>query len=292
MSNDNLILSHHDPSLNPACSEDYNLAIRVLPDGFSFSILNKRTNKFLALESYSFSQNDDKGQLLVSATYLGWLNKIIRKQTPLQLNYSQVIVLVGGTPFTLMPPALFSAEDTETYFKLSHPVANHEKICSDMLDVPELVIIYSMPILLSDWISSCFPGAQRFHTIRPLIRSIYTRFNTLKNQESAFLNIRNNSFDLTILRKGQIFYCNTFRFLAPSDMLYYLLFVFEQLQLDLDKLVLNLMGEINKDDKEFELLEKYFPVIDIIPAHDYFQYSHEINPTLLHKFYDLFNAPL
>ncbi len=292
MSNDNPIVSHHDLSLNPAHSEEYNLTIRILPDGFSFCVFNQSTNKFLALESYSYPENEDKAQLVVTANYLNWLNKIIRKQTLLQLHYSQVIVLVGAAPYTLMPPALFSADDNEAYFKLSHPFANHEKIFSDSLNIPELVIIYSIPILLSDWISSCFPGAQRFHIVRPLIRSLFTRFSALKNQESAFLNIRSNSFDLMILRKGQIFYCNTFRFLAPSDMLYYLLFVFEQLQLDMDKLVLSLMGSIDKKDNEFELLEKYFRVLDILPANNYFQYSHEISPAQLHKYYDLFNATL
>ncbi|MDZ4204858.1 MAG: DUF3822 family protein [Bacteroidales bacterium] len=292
MSDENPVIRYYDSSLNHSYSEDYILSIRILPDGFSFAVLNKSTNKYIALESYTYTHKSRRGQVFVSASYLSWLNKILGKQPLLHQHFSEIVILVGDTPFTLIPPALFSAANQEIYLRFNHPVANHEKIFSDILDTPELVITYSMPVLLSDWISSCFPGAKRFHITRSLIRSIYTRFKGEKSHDRVFVNIRTSSFDLVVLRKVQIYYCNTFHYEAPSDLLYYLLFVFEQLHLDTDALLLTLLGDADPNSEMYELLSKYVQSIDFLTPHNYFSYSHEIPHTSLHKFYDLLNAAL
>lgn len=83
-------------------------------------------------------------------------------------------------------------------------------------------------------------------------------------EPQLFINIEKDIFDLIILNKGTLHLCNTYEYKSPEDLIYYVLFCLEQLQLNPDTIPCILSGEIIKSDANYLLIYTYIRHISFL----------------------------
>lgn len=276
--------TYRDEALNFSKTDRYVLSIQLGLDGFSFSVLDRELKKFLALESFSL-----KG-VETSIQFCKKLDEFA-EQYPWVKNHFHKVYLLYETPkATLIPEPLFEKSERNLFLHLNHEVSAYEQIRSDYLKSIEAYQIYSIPDCLKYRVERHFKKAELFHFSTPLIESLIISNKNKEVSNKIFLNIRHQYLDIIILNEVGLKFFNSFYFTAPEDIIYYLLFVMEQLGFNPEDVDLRLMGNIRKFSKEYELLYTYVRNVSFEPRTGAFKYSYVFDKVPHHFFYNLFNV--
>ena len=135
-----------------------------------------------------------------------------------------------------------------------------------------------------------FPGAKLCHVSSVLLESLYVNYKNLIGAGKIFLNVREEAFDLVIFQGKQLSYFNSFPFKTPDDLVYYVIFVTEQLNLNPEDTPVVLIGDTDKKSGIYDLLYRYIRNVDFAGRNETFNYSYVLNDLPPHQFYTLFNS--
>ena len=94
------------------------------------------------------------------------------------------------------------------------------------------------------------------------------------------------------LESKHLKFFNSFNYKTAEDLIYYLLFTYEQLQLNPDQTPLIISGEIEEDSEVYKLLFKYIRNISFTRRNPNYNYSFVFNQTKEHFYYKLLNQHL
>src|SRR5688572_8679154 len=238
-----------DPSIQEDFPGSYNLFIFVSHDEISFAVADKNSRLFVALESWSLSEDD-----LFSETSLN----CIRETSSLFGNfiYSRVICCTGFLSATLVPKPLFEPASASDHFQFANQNLPGNKFMIDELHHLEAANIFAIPDFVYKTITSWFNHAEFHHSSTAVIDFLLTANRNLK--EELITVIVHTSFIEIVVTKGrQLVLYNHFKYDSPEELVYYLLFVCEQLHLNPDHVILKYTGEIQETDAAFQLSTKY-----------------------------------
>ncbi|WP_296386943.1 DUF3822 family protein, partial [Winogradskyella sp.] len=96
--------------------------------------------------------------------------------------------------------------------------------------------------------------------------------------------------ELLVVDKSKLLLFNVFEYNSKEDFIYYVLFVFEQLKLDVETTPVNLSGNIDKDDEIYNTLYTYVRHIDFMPTDHNFEVSNTIESNKFHHHYLILNS--
>jgi hypothetical protein len=202
------------------------LCMELQNDKFRFSIINIDTKKSVLEKSFtllSFSREEVENKL---------------NDEIFNLEFKSFSLSVSTNRHTLVPDAIFNNSNPVEIFGLNHQSPFDD---IDYNRIPELgiVSIYELPL----WIKSVFvkkiPRIKIIHTSTTLLKGI---FNQPVFSDKIHVYWQNDSFYLTITSKGKLKYFNLFQSKEISDVVYHILFVLEQKELNLKEMKFNLYG--------------------------------------------------
>ena len=85
---------------------------------------------------------------------------------------------------------------------------------------------------------------------------------------------------------------NSFVFTTKEDLLYYILFSFEQLKLSANNISVELFGQINKDDENYKLLYDYIQNMTFGKDLKGINFADEFKNLCKYQYYALFSQVL
>jgi hypothetical protein len=281
-----------DPGLNYLFTNNYDLSIRILPDGFVFAVFDTLKSKFIFLEEYRYPYTASLQSVYGSKEFCNWLDYIFIQSYLLQENYNQISILTAGLKYTLMPEPLFDPANARKYLGFNHVIQHVDVVHYDMVKAPQASLIFSVPSHLSEWINTHYPASRQLHSCGALIRSFYLQFKGGSPVTRILANVQVDMIDIIILKGSEFLFCNSFRFTTQTDLLYYLLFVMEQLKINTEESPLYLSGVVEKESELYKLLATYFRFVGFIPDAEDRKFSSCFDHAPLSRYYDLLNVSL
>ncbi len=215
------------------------------------------------------------------------------KESPVKIsrNYEKVSISISNGLFSVVPKVLFEEKNIDVYIKQNAHIKPNYEYKHQILDKEGLVICYALPKKLNDWISKIFPKAKLTHEIAILIESVLRDFYSL-SENRVIINIHKNYFNIVFLKRGKLELVNSFSISEKEDLLYYILFIFEQLEINQDLIEVFLVGEIKKGSEEHQILFKYIKNIHFGFRNKNIKVSGVLNEIPKHYFYTIFNQSL
>ena len=265
------ILNKVDESFDEKDSRKYDLTFEMGDKTFGYSILDIEKNKFIALGYF-------RNHLADVVTSFSWLGG----------QFHSVKGIIGNSRFTLIPETLFLESEKESYFNFLHEREASEAVFSDRLEHLGIYTVYSIPGHCRKEMDKVFPKVTLCHISSVLIGNIWMNVKNIAGRK-VFLNLREGQFDLLVFEGKQLKYCNAFHFLTPEDITYYVIFVFEQLNLNPEEISLALLGNVEKFSPVFDLLFRYIRNIEFVSRNEGFNYSYLFNDVPAHFYYTLLN---
>ncbi|HXC06156.1 MAG TPA: DUF3822 family protein [Bacteroidia bacterium] len=264
---------------------DYALYLTTGPGSFSFAILHKAQNKFVALESYNLQQ------ALNPESLSKCLTDLIADHGLLSLPFEHVWVGYDSSRSTLVPEALFDAAQASTYIQFNHVSDPGDIVMTDTLTQLDARNIYLLPEAVKKAILALYPKARFRHSSSALLESQAIKYKN-ETKPKLVVHISLLHFEIILFEGKHLRFYNTFRHQTSEDFMYYLLFVCEQLKLNPENLELILIGEVEKNSAIYSMLYKYVRNIRFGDRPEAFTYCHPMKTLPGHFYTTLFSQPL
>ena len=198
----------------------------------------------------------------------------------LKLDFKKTEIIIFDCPHTIVPSKIFDEKNAKLLLSTNAELLDVIKFHK----IPELsaTAIYSLHEELDDLLNLLFP-----RIIPEVIQSKFISefFKKSENKEVAHIYISFEIIHICIFSKGKLILTNSYDYKNNEDILYYILFAFEQLKLDPNQIKTRLYGDISKNNQKFKLLYKYIRDIDI----EKFGNNYKVNDKFLEstKYFDV-----
>lgn len=267
-----------DETLDRNLAHNYILSIQNLPDGFSFSVMDSVTNKFIGL--FHVPEKID-------------LDEIIAREEILSAVFRQVKVLFYNKVSTLIPGPLFLQESQDSYadFNFTYNF-EEEKLMSNKIKNLNSHLLFPVEEKLIRKYTEVFPNASFYHQGFPFLESIIICNKNKSVNDIVFAMINKNMVDLCVYKSGSVELYNTFSYSTNNELIYYLLNIYETFQLNPEKTPLQLQGMFQKNDSLIFSLRKYIREIVFDKPLETIAHSYKFNEIHLHPFTNLLNLSL
>lgn len=280
------ILKKYDESLNKAHIKDYSLSTQISPGGFSFSIFHNDLNKYLSIESVEWEFSDEPDKMVKN------IQNYFQDHEWLSLPFPSALVLLETSQSTLIPDPLFSQNQVQDIAKFNFNIPENHLVLSDKVEVLDAHLIYTAPEIVLRKLLEFQPNHRISSHVSNYIELLLTHYKKQAHQKMMFVNIRSGSFDIIITEGKKLLFQNAFLYTSREDVVYYIIFVMEQLGLNPEETAVNLSGIIDRDSKLYEILHKYVRYINFMKLSDQFSYSYHFNDIPQHYFSTLLNSRL
>jgi hypothetical protein len=277
------IVSTFDKALSIEASKYCRLSIQLSQDGFSFCVFDINRNKYCGIEVYEF--NNVSSVIALNAI----LRDLVQTNDWLQAEFEKTEIIFETSKSTLVPVALFDHNHVADYLKLNHPPDLGEVIGNDHLRQLDAENVFSLPDTLLATLREHFPGTGIHHFSSSLIESLLIRYKNLDSNPIVFTNVRKSWLDIMVISKGKLQFFNSFRYKEKEDFVYFLIFVFEQLNLNPENTELKLMGEIPKVSPLFDLTFRYIRNVGFVERSNGSLYSYIFDEIPHHYYFNLLN---
>lgn len=259
------------------------LSIQINLNGLSFCILNRTTNTIEFLKTIAFENK------LTPVDVLNHLKAELSSNTVYSEDFDAVLVIHQNELATLVPKALYNENNKADYLKFNSKILRTDFITEDEIATNESVNVYVPYVNINNYVFDTFGEFVYKHSSSVLIDTILQK-NKTSEYPVIYINSNKNTIELIAVNKGKLQLFNVFEYHSKEDFIYYILFVFEQLELDVETTILKLSGSIDKDDEYYKILYTYVRDIDFIPSDFNFEISDTIQKASLHHHYLILNS--
>lgn len=168
--------------------------------------------------------------------------------------YEQVWIDVVDEEFTLCPEVLFDVDNARAILEFNCGDSKQKPLLVDDVN-PTIKLIYTIDEELKSLFDKLFPQHQFRHRMTLLNRLMLNAEEFSK--EDVLVSINEQSISIILKQQQQIVLANQYQIKTNEDVLYYLLFIMEQYQLNPSTVKISLVGNLDATSELISLIKKY-----------------------------------
>lgn len=206
-----------------------------------YTVYNGETNTLAGLHYFTFEGPASAEEV----------NEVIRLLKSEGLRYSKVVLCSGFPQALLVPRQHFSEAQSPA------AVLNSEKRMNyfhDIIGEWQVVNNYAFPKAIYQRVEEEFGPVEMKHMYTTLLKT----FNGYTAGAQVAVDFTPRTFRVVVKREGQVLLAQMYSYNAPLDVVYYLLKIYEELQLSKEDMHLVLSGLIEEASALYRELHSYF----------------------------------
>jgi hypothetical protein len=225
------------------------LSIQVNLNGLSFCILNRTTNTIEVLKSINFENK------LTPFDALNRLKTELSSNTSFSEEFDSVTIIHQNELNTIVPKDLYNDKQKADYLKFNTKILKTDFITHDIITVNDTINIYIPYVNINNYIFDTFGPFVYKHAASILIDSVL-QSNKI-DETTVNINVNTSTLEIIVSDKKSLKLYNCFEYYSKEDFIYYVLFVFEQLQLNTEVTFVYLSGLIYEGNELYTILYTY-----------------------------------
>jgi hypothetical protein len=215
-------------------------------------VIDSQTNQIL---EYEFFQLTDKLTQLLISNYL-----VDRK---FNVNVFEAVCFVHNQKeFALVPSDFYKGHLDKTILETIHGDLLPIETKVETLSQWEVVNIYGIEKSIYSSIHAMFPNANHVHINSVYLKSI---FKQLVNMQEQWIKVYfyPSYFNVVVMKDAQLQIMQTFYYETADDVIYFLINLTDQFQLDVTSLHMQVSGLIEEEFMTYKELKKYFLNVEL-----------------------------
>lgn len=224
------------------------LSIQVSLSGLSFCVFDLLSNKIQTVQSVTFPKNSILDEVLWKA----FIDYPILNQA-----YDEIVVLHDNNLNTFVPTPLFDEKYLGSYLQFNVKVFETDLFGYDTLAFNDLNNVYVPYVNINNFLLDQYNTFTYKHKSSIFVEQLLKLNNSSSEEKEVYIHFQTNYFEIVVVKGNKLILFNSFEYSSPEDFIYYILFTFEQLQLNPDSVSVKLLGTISKDSAYFEIAYKY-----------------------------------
>ena len=256
-----------DKTFDNTQTNTYHLSIQISLDGFYFSILDIPKGKYVVLKGHHFFLK--RARLL-----LKHVREVFETDEMFACNFKSVEILYATRKFTLVPQTFYLRGSLDKYLWFNNVQERGFVVIKNTFPKAECFCIFDIPQNLNEYLLERFPRTEIKHSLFPLVEGGLKRNRSFPVKDQVHLNFFRESFELVVVNGSRLTCCNIFNYKTERDILYHVLFTFDQLKLSPESTELILHGQIPQVSPVYHLFKKYVKLTSFAKLDNTFQYSY------------------
>lgn len=232
------------------------LSIQFSLDGFSFCISNFEDTIY-HFSKYSFDDKINTPEILLER-----IKRVFKNDNNLQDDFESVQVIHQNNLNTLVPSQYFQENSLKNYLDYNIKTISTDFITYDNLDSLDIKNVYVPYVNINNFLFQNFGEFDYHHHSTVLIGKLSKLAS--QNSTDVFVNLFSDTMDVVVFHQNMLQFYNSFEFETKEDFIYHILFIFEQLKLDPNKIALNLLGEIEEASELYKIAYTYIRTINFL----------------------------
>lgn len=239
---------HKDSSLDGNRIKQTHSVFNLRNDGLGILTTDQNKTKVLAIADYSWDPEIGEDAKIRE------IERILLKS---EFNFDDGLSLswyISENRISLVPLELFEEGKEQSFLQNTSRFKDGDVYKSEIWQKHHIVCCYSLSKKIDDWLNFNFPQSQKFHHAKALIDLFnhYPQYGIY-----CHLHIESTYAELIICSDGRLALYNQFDYKVPEDLLYFLLFAFEQSRILAPEVDVHISGKTRTNDKLHSLLENY-----------------------------------
>ncbi|MBY0425731.1 MAG: DUF3822 family protein [Cytophagales bacterium] len=267
---------------------DYHLQLAWSPAGMDFCVVDSRNNRCLYLEE---NKLDD---FMHTSSDIEWLEALFDTHHFLKAGFWKSIQLsIKNEKFTLIPSPLFKQECAKEYLQFNCHIKANEEVSFFFHKSLNITSVFAYPVAVVEWLKLQYPHRKLnlVHHTSSFLEGIM-RETSGDTECGVYANIENDLLTLIVKKGNTIEFCNNFIFKTNEDILYYQLFVLEQLKLNRSTTPITYWGNVDQESGLFLLLSTYIRQIEVGVRPSMIFYSYVFDELPEQRHFDLLSMKL
>ncbi|MEQ8623546.1 MAG: DUF3822 family protein [Vicingaceae bacterium] len=260
------------------------LNLQVSKNYLFASHFDPANRQYVSLEEYYLGNHDSWYMMQENAA------TILKKLGASNGNTTASVNLIDHN-YALVPLALLDENKLATYLNFNSLAHQDEQLIYqfDILESQQAAIVYGIPLSVNRMLESQLSNYNWSHFAFPLLESILL---SSTQEATLYLHIQYNRFDVVYVDNKKLKFFNSFNYQTVEDLIYFLLYVMEQLNLDRESIPVELIGEFDEQSAIYEMLFKYIRKVSIGKRPQAVNYSQVLSSLPQQHYYTLFNQYL
>ncbi|MCX6239163.1 MAG: DUF3822 family protein [Bacteroidia bacterium] len=272
-----------DKTFDNAQTHLYHLSIQISLDGFYFSVLDIPKGKYIVLTGHHFFLK--RARLL-----LKHVREVIESEDIFNLDFKSIEILYAARKFTLVPQAFYGRGSLDKYLWFNNIQEKGFVVEKNLFPKAGCWCIFDIPQNLSEYLSAKFPKINVKHNLFPLVEGTLKRNLAYSEREQVHLNFFRDCFEIVVVNGSKLVHCNIFNYKTDRDVLYHVLFTFDQLKLSPESTELILHGQMPQVSPVYHLFKKYVKLTSFARLDTTFQYSYTFSQLPEHYYSSLLSV--
>jgi hypothetical protein len=239
-------------------SADYDLSIQIDNEGLAYCIYNPVSLQYHVFVKYNFisGQSDNDNISKIADIFL--------KDSNLSLEYKSVRLLHYSQYNTLVPASFYDRKNAAEYLSYNQVAGNKTDVFDNFISNLKIWNIFSVPSSLVSVLKSRFSNIYFMNQATPFLNISVGQTSREGIAVHAGINI--GFFDIAVFNGSRLEMYNTFQYNGEADLLYYVLYIFRQMDLDVKGTPFYISGEMSRKLSYLELLRENIQKLEYEPS--------------------------
>lgn len=266
----------------------YSLNILVSDSDCSVAVIDTKESRCLYSEKCEFEKvYSSKQQIKV-------LVQIFEEHHFLRAGYwKNINVSLKNDKFSLVPLSLFDESVSKDYLRLNCEVNEKEESINFYKHKNVGACnIFTLNNDLQDWFKNIYPTREInfLHQTSSFIEGITKVYTDRKKQLAVLCD--HNSLNIALIENKNLIYCNVFNYNTPEDLLYFIMYVMNELELSPEKIPVTIWGDFDQTSIYFAKLYKYIRYLNLGHRPETISFGYVFDEIFEHSSFDVFNLHL
>ena len=269
-----------DKHFQPQHAGKCDLLIEINPARISYAIVDQVNGHLQVLFNTSLLRKNGR------IAMLDQLNELVNTKQELKFHFRKTKVSLQTFKFTFIPKELFNQSLIQEYTKFVNP----DSVESDSVQVCDMKSLGIKSLIVLDQAIKTYT-AQQFN--RPLFFSQAHPFivgiDKIITTEGIFLalNIQSETIECTVYNSEKLLFYNLFDCFNADELNYFLLYILNNLQINIKNCHVLLAGDIEKDNPYYQRIQKYFQNIHFVNTRQLLSQTSLTDELIPHMFFSL-----
>ncbi|MCW5520795.1 DUF3822 family protein [Aureitalea sp. L0-47] len=237
------------------------LSVQVSLTGLSFLVTNSIRTEVLHFSEKTYTKARTPEELLLD------IASFVRNDLGEVATVESVKVIYSNPEYALVPSTLFDESKASDYLKFNSKILVNDYIAWDEVQNRGLHVVYVPYVNVNNFLYDTFGGFEYFH-VASVMLNLVPSANRFSESPEVFIYVDRASFQMVIQKNGELQLCNAYPYTTPEDFIYYVLFCFEQLELNPDSVKVTFLGMVSEHDSLYEIAYTYIRNIDFMETTD------------------------
>jgi hypothetical protein len=193
--------------------------------------------------------------------------KACKENSELQDFYDEIVVLHDNSLSTFVPTALFDEHFLGSYLQYNTKVFETDFFAFDEIASYQMNTVYIPYVNINNFFVDEF-GIFTYKHANTILVSRLLESSKNNDAKKMFVYINEGHFEIIVVQNQQLLLFNSFDYKTPEDLIYYLLFTAEQLNLNPESFSLEFLGDITEDDDYYKITYKYIRNVSLFDVSD------------------------